>query len=210
MATFETILSMKKNSRFSYRCLVRFERRNNCGLGWPKLLSLLLYVDNARLVADVSSLWTLFTRNAWGGCAESAGTTESVTTISCNGRPRSTLLYLVLPTHFSVHACGLARCHYLYYSYWSLHLFSAGWIIATVCWSTCRLISSSVCNPFRMQQPGSFATWGDLNICTDQSSLASRFRADRFQGIATLTFRALHGTAPPYMTSQFTRVADNV
>lgn len=134
MATFETILSMKKNSRFSYRCLVRFERRNNCGLGWPKLLSLLLYVDNARLVADVSSLWTLFTRNAWGGCAESAGTTESVTTISCNGRPRSTLLYLVLPTHFSVHACGLARCHYLYYSYWSLHLFSAGWIIATVCW----------------------------------------------------------------------------
>jgi len=27
--------------------------------------------------------------------------------------------------------------------------------------------------------------------------------------VATLTFRALHGTAPPYMTSQFTRVADN-
>ena len=26
--------------------------------------------------------------------------------------------------------------------------------------------------------------------------------------VATLTFRALHGTAPPYMTSQFTRVAD--
>jgi len=26
--------------------------------------------------------------------------------------------------------------------------------------------------------------------------------------IATLTFRALHGTAPPHMTSQFTRVAD--
>ena len=26
--------------------------------------------------------------------------------------------------------------------------------------------------------------------------------------IATLTFRAAHGTAPPYMTSQFTRVAD--
>jgi len=25
--------------------------------------------------------------------------------------------------------------------------------------------------------------------------------------VATLTFRALHGTAPPYMTSQFTRVA---
>ena len=25
---------------------------------------------------------------------------------------------------------------------------------------------------------------------------------------ATLTFHALHGTAPPYMTSQFTRVAD--
>ena len=26
--------------------------------------------------------------------------------------------------------------------------------------------------------------------------------------VATLTFRALHGTAPPYITSQFTRVAD--
>jgi len=26
--------------------------------------------------------------------------------------------------------------------------------------------------------------------------------------VATLTFHALHGTAPPYMTSQFTRVAD--
>jgi len=26
--------------------------------------------------------------------------------------------------------------------------------------------------------------------------------------VATLTFRSLHGTAPPYMTSQFTRVAD--
>ena len=26
--------------------------------------------------------------------------------------------------------------------------------------------------------------------------------------MATLTFRALHGTTPPYMTSQFTRVAD--
>ena len=26
--------------------------------------------------------------------------------------------------------------------------------------------------------------------------------------VATLTFRALHGTAPTYMTSQFTRVAD--
>jgi len=26
--------------------------------------------------------------------------------------------------------------------------------------------------------------------------------------VATLTFRALHGTAPPYMMSQFTRVAD--
>ena len=26
--------------------------------------------------------------------------------------------------------------------------------------------------------------------------------------VATLTFRALHSTAPPYMTSQFTRVAD--
>ena len=26
--------------------------------------------------------------------------------------------------------------------------------------------------------------------------------------LATLTFRALHGTAPPYITSQFTRVAD--
>ena len=26
--------------------------------------------------------------------------------------------------------------------------------------------------------------------------------------MATLTFRALHGTAPPYMTSQFTHVAD--
>jgi len=26
--------------------------------------------------------------------------------------------------------------------------------------------------------------------------------------VATLTFRTLHGTAPPYMTSQFTRVAD--
>jgi len=26
--------------------------------------------------------------------------------------------------------------------------------------------------------------------------------------VATLTFRALHGTAPPYMTFQFTRVAD--
>ena len=26
--------------------------------------------------------------------------------------------------------------------------------------------------------------------------------------VAMLTFRALHGTAPPYMTSQFTRVAD--
>jgi len=26
--------------------------------------------------------------------------------------------------------------------------------------------------------------------------------------VATLTFRALHSTAPPYMTSQFNRVAD--
>jgi len=26
-----------------------------------------------------------------------------------------------------------ARCRYLCFSYWSLHLFSAGWIIATVC-----------------------------------------------------------------------------
>ena len=26
--------------------------------------------------------------------------------------------------------------------------------------------------------------------------------------VAMLTFRALHGTAPPYLTSQFTRVAD--
>jgi len=31
---------------------------------------------------------------------------------------------------------------------------------------------------------------------------------DRLQGSYTLTFRALHGTAPPYMTSQFTRVGD--
>ena len=38
--------------------------------------------------------------------------------------------------------------------------------------------------------------------------MASRSWADRLQGIATLTFRALHGTAPPYMTSQFARVAD--
>ena len=35
--------------------------------------------------------------------------------------------------------------------------------IVTVCWSTCRPVSSSVCNPFRMLQPGSSSTWGDPN-----------------------------------------------
>ena len=52
---------------------------------------------------------------------------------------------------------------YLCFSYWSLHLFSAGWTIATACWSTCRPVSSSVCNPFRTLQPGSSSTWGDPN-----------------------------------------------
>jgi len=60
-----------------------------------------------------------------------------------------------------------AWCRYLCFSYWSLHLFSAGWITATVCWLTCRPVSSSVCNPFRMQQPDLFTTWGDLIIITD-------------------------------------------
>jgi len=56
-----------------------------------------------------------------------------------------------------------APCRYLCFSYWSLHLSSASWTIVTVCWSTCRPVSCSICNPFRMLQPGSSSTWGDTS-----------------------------------------------
>ena len=53
-------------------------------------------------------------------------------------------------------------------------------------------------------------TWGDPN--TSPSALISihwlRVQERIVFKVATLTFRDLHGTAPPYMTSQFTRVAD--
>jgi len=44
-----------------------------------------------------------------------------------------------------------------------MHLSSASWTIVTVCWSTCRPVSSRVCNPFRMLLPGSSSTWGNPN-----------------------------------------------
>jgi len=92
-----------------------------------------------------------------------------------------------------------------------MHLSSASWTIVTVCWSTCRPVSSRVCNPFRMLLPGSSSTWGNPNTSPMHWSAYTGFVRVPERIIfkaATLTSRALHGTAPPYMTSQFTHVAD--
>ena len=69
-------------------------------------------------------------------------------------------------------SCALsdARCRYQCFSYWSLH-----WFSATACWSTCRTVLSSVCNPSRTQQPGSFSIWGNLSTSPMRWSVSTGF-----------------------------------
>jgi len=69
-----------------------------------------------------------------------------------------------------------SKCKLSYWACnWSLHLSSAGSTIVTVCWSTCRPVSSSICYPFRMLQPGSSSTWGDPNTSPMHWSASTGF-----------------------------------
>jgi len=90
-----------------------------------------------------------------------------------------------------------------------LQSFLAAWIIATVCWSTCLSLTTSVSSQSKIPQQGSFKSFSTRDVVTTSPTRSSVFigtacrselhSTDYWFNVATLTYPALHGSAPPYL-----------
>jgi len=104
------------------------------------------------------------------------------------------------------YAASEVVCRCLCSSRWLLHLSSANWNTVTVYWSAYRPILSNVCSQCKMLQLDSF-TASDVPSALPTLWSASTGYVYKSFKVAVLTYRA-DATAPPYMSSELTRVAD--